>query len=314
MTGLLWSAFGLTVVAAVLHGTLGLRRPVEHTYLSFAYIMVFLAAYLYFEWTLYRSLMTSSAVEAVRRQLIAAHGFFACILVFVPAYTKVHVPPRLMAAFWFVLGVLFLANLVMPYGIWFSAEPELVTVTFRGQPYTTVISPPLALPQYLHEVFFLSLVALTFWCSIQLFRRGQRRRGVSLTIAVLLVAALHAVDLVREAIGATWPYLGEFGVVAWGAIMSVQLAIDFRIAEQRLNATLRRVERDRAELRAMVDTTLHVRDKLNTPLQTLELGLAVRAANTPRDVVTLANLRRAVTELTELGRAIELTAHPERRR
>lgn len=307
MTSLLWAAFGMTIGAAILHAALGLARPLDRTYLSFACIMALLAAYVFFEVELYRSTTPEQASEALRRQLIAAHGFLAFVLLFVPAYSKVRIPRAVLAAFWAGLAVLFVANLVLPYGIWFSAPPELVHTTFRGEPYTAAIAPPMELPQYVHTVYVLSLFVLAFSCAIVLFRRGKRQRGAILAIALAVVVLHHIVDLVRDAVGGAWPYLAEFGLVAWGHIMSVQLALDFRASEQRLQETLSRAEQHAAELARMVQATLDVRDKLNTPLQTLELGLAVRTPHGPEDAQTLADLQRAVVDLTQLGRAVEQT-------
>lgn len=314
MTSVVWSAFGLTLGAAVLHGALGLRRPIDRTYLSFAYIMLFLAAYFYFEWGYYRSETPGEAVEAVRYQVAAAHGFLGCILVFVPSYTGVRIPRPVVAVFGFGLAALFVANLEMAHGIWFSDEPTLVTSTFRGEPFTTVLAPPMALPQYVHAIYVFCVFVLALQCALRLFRAGARRRGAVLASALVIVIACHLVDIVRDAVGGTWPYIAEFGVVVWGLIMSLQLAIDYRTSEQRLNDTLARVERYRSRLSAIVDTTLHVRDKLNTPLQTLELGLELRTPRSSHDAETLAALRRAVVELAEFGRAVEQTAHPERAR
>ena len=97
MDNALWAAFGMAVGAAVLHLALGLRRPVDRTYLSFALLMVFLAAYLYFERAYYHGATVDAGVSAMRSQLIAAHGFFACLLVFVPRYTATHLPRPVVA-------------------------------------------------------------------------------------------------------------------------------------------------------------------------------------------------------------------------
>ena len=111
MTALLWAAFGMTTGAAVLYGALGLMRQLDRRYLSFACIMALLAAYLYFEWQLYRAPTGEAAVDAMRRQLIVAHGFLAGILVFVPAYTGARIPRWLMSAYWGGLALFFVANL-----------------------------------------------------------------------------------------------------------------------------------------------------------------------------------------------------------
>jgi len=312
MTALLMAAFGVTLTAAVLHGALGLTRPRDRTYLSFACIMAFVAAYLCFEWELYRTTTSEAAVEAMRRQLIAADGFLAGILVFVPAYTRARLPRWLMAVYWGGLALLFVVNLAAPYGIWFSAEPELVRSTFRGEPYTVAVAPPLTAVQYLHAFYVVSLFVLTFRCALDMIRRGERRRGTTLAIALVALIVQHGVDIVRDAVGGSWPYMVEFGMVAWGLVMSIQLAIDFRVNQQRLHETLRRAEQHTAELANMVEASLRMRDKLNTPLQTLELGLEMCTASGPEDEQALADLRRAVVQVSQLGRAVERAANPHR--
>lgn len=312
MTPLLWASFGMTIGAAVLHLALGLARPLDRRHLSFACIMALLAAYLYFEWELYRATTSEQAVEAMRREVIAAHGFLAGILVFVPAYTRTRIPHWLMAGYWGGLALLFVGNLFARYGLWFSAKPQLVASTFRGEPYSAVVAPPLTELQYFHTLYVLTLFALTFTCAIDAIRRGERQRGATLAFALVVVVAQHVADVVRDAVGGSWPYLAEFGLVTWGLIMSIQLAIDFRANHLRLHATLNRVEQHAESLARLVEASLFVRDKLNTPLQTLEFGLTMCTPSGPEEEEALAELRREVTELTQFGRAVELAADENR--
>ena len=309
MTALLWVGFGLAIGAAVLHLALGLKRPLDRAYLSFAFIMALLAAYLYFEWQLYRSTSSEGAVEAMRRQFVVAHGFLAGILVFIPAYAHACIPRRIAIAFWGGLAALFIANLCAPYGIWFSAKPELVTLTFRGEPYTNAVVPPLTTLQYGHTLFVIAVFVLMFWCALVMVRRGERQRGATLAIAIVLVVVQHVVDVFRDAVAGSWPYVAEFGVVTWALIMSIQLSLDFGINRQRLRATLTRAEQDAAQLSATVRASLLVRDRLNTPLQTLELSLAMCPENRAEDSATLADLRGLVVEIAQLGRAVEAAAN-----
>lgn len=309
MTTLLWAAFGMSAGAAVLNVALGFGRPLDRTYLLFAGVMACLAIYLFFEWELYRSSTPAEAIEAMRSQLIAAHVFLGLVLTFVPSYTRVPIPRGVAIVFWCVLSVVFVANLVLPYGVWFSAPPALVPLTFAGEPYTGVVAPPMSWVQYVHSGFVLAVFVLVFRCAVLLYRSGARQRGAMLAFSIVVVLIPHAIDLVREAVGGTWLYIAEFGVVAWGLTMSIQLAIDFRNSELRLQKTLAKAELHAAELTRTVEATLKVRDTINTPLQTLELGLALRAARTPEDEATLDELRRAVTELTRLGRAVEQTTN-----
>ena len=148
MTALLWAAIGITIGAAVLYATLGMRRPLDRAYLSFAFMMALLAVYFYFRLDLYRATTTDASDEAVRRQVLMVLGCHGCLLVFVPAYTRVRIPRLLMAAYWGGLAIFFLANLWAPYGLLFSGQPELVRSAFRGEPYYTVVAPPMSLPQH----------------------------------------------------------------------------------------------------------------------------------------------------------------------
>jgi hypothetical protein len=307
MTIVLWAVFGMTTGAAVLYAALGLMRPLDRTYLSFACIMAMLAAFVFCEATLYTSTTNEAAIETVRRQVLAGHGLLAAVLVFVPSYTHVKIPRWLLAAYWIVLGVLVITNLVVPYGIWYSAPPELVPATFRGRPYTAVVAPSLSALQYAHTSYVISVYVLMFTCAAKLVRRGERQRGAMLAVALSLAVVPHVIDVIRDAVGGTWPNVAEFGLVTWGLIMSVQLATEYRAREQRLYTMLDSVERHAAELERMVEATLRVRDTLNTPLQTLELGLAGRTAARAGEEQTLADLRDAVTQITLLSHAVEQT-------
>src|SRR5687768_11449485 len=136
MTPVLWTAFGMAVGAAVLHTALGVRRPIRWTYLWFAGIMVLLAAFLHFELAIYGAGTVDAAVEAMRRQLVVVYAFLACLFVFFPAYTQVRLSRVVTVVYASALAVLFVVNLVAPYGIWFSASPELHRAEVFGEPYS----------------------------------------------------------------------------------------------------------------------------------------------------------------------------------
>jgi hypothetical protein len=314
MSEVLWAVFGVTTGAAVLYGALGLARPPERTYMSFAAIMAMLAAFVFCERALYTATTPEEAIETVRLQMSAGHGLLAAVLVFVPSYTRVRLPREVRAAYGVCLGLLFVTNLVAPYGIWFSAPPRLIRATFGGETYTAVVASSLSAVQYIQTLYVVAVFVLMFMCAAKLIRRGERLRGAMLGLALLLAVVPHLVDVIRDAVGGTWPDIAELGMAMWGLIMSVQLAIDYRVSEQRLQTTLTSVERHAAELARMVDATLRVRDKLNTPLQTLELGLANRIAGHPAEERTLRDLSSAVTQLTLLGRAVERTTEQHRKR
>lgn len=310
MTPLLWTAFGMAIGAAVLHGALGLRRPRDRTYLSFAFMMALVAVFLYYQSNIYRATTAAAAVEATRRQLIVIDGFIACMLVFIPSYTKVRFPRALAAAFWAGLVFVALANLLAPYGLWYSAQPELVQSEFRGEPYNIVIAQPMGPLQYFYTLYFTSLLLVSLGCALKVFYRGERQRGATLAFAVALILVHALVDVVRDNVGGTWPYVAEFGVVTWGLIMSVQLAHDFRAQAEALGDAIVQVETHARRLRSILASMRALEQNMHAPLNTLETGVSELAADTSQEAAQLARLRRAVTRLREFSREMpDIRAH-----
>jgi hypothetical protein len=136
----------------------------------------------------------------------------------------------------------------------------------------------------------------------------DRRRARMLVIAIVVALVYEGAVLIHNAIARPLPYLAELGVVIWGLIISVLLAFDFRAGERRLHAALTSAEQHADELVKTIESTLLIRDKLNTPLQTLELGLAMRSEDSADGEQTLAELRDAVRALADLGVAVAETA------
>lgn len=305
MTGPLWAAFGIAIGAALLNGTLGLTRPLSRTYVSFAWIMAFVAAYLYLERQIYASTTSVAVVELVRLQAVTGHAIIGGVLAFLPVYTRTRLPAVLVLACWALLAVFFVVNLATPYGVWFAGYPRVIATTLFGEPYSTIVAPPAGVLQYAHAVFVVGVGAIAIVCGVKVIARGQLRRGITISAALGVVILFHVVDIVRDEVGGSWPYLTEFGLVAWGIIMSVQLALDYRQVEDRLRALLSELDARTVELAKAIGVSLRVRDRLNTPLQTLELGLSVYPAVRSE---TIDDLRAAVRRLTALGRSVESTA------
>ena len=182
MSGPLWAAFGISVGAALLNGVLGLTRPLSRTYLSFAWIMAFVAAYLYLERLLYAGATPAESVEIIRLEVLAAHGFLAGIIVFVPAYTHVLLPRWLRGALWTLLGAFFFINLVSAYGVWFSGPPRVEPTTLFDEPYFTVVAASLGPLQYAHAAFVAVIGVVAVVCAVKVILRGDRRRGITLVL------------------------------------------------------------------------------------------------------------------------------------
>lgn len=303
MTPLVWTAFGISIGAAVLHAAIGLRRPFNHTYLLFAAIMMLVAVFLVQRWDFYGATTSGEAVEATRRLILVVQLIIGILLVLNPAYTRVEIPRRVQVVLWAGLAILFVVNLAAPYGLWYSTPPTVVTLEFRGQLYHNVIAQPLELPQLAFMVYFTSVMLLTVRSAIVVFRRGERARGVTLGIALGLVLVHALVDAVQDHIGAAWPYVIEYGMVAWGLIMSVQLAHDFRVKAHELARTIGKVDEQASRLQAMLDALGTLEKNMDRPIETLETGIAALVKDGESDA-ELQRLRRAVLRLREFSQSM----------
>lgn len=304
MIALLWIAIGIAIGAALLHATLGARRPLDRAYLFCACMMAFLAVHFFFGLDLYRAATADAAVVAVRRQVLAVLGCHACMLVFVPAYTNVRIPRPIMAAFGGGLAILFVANLWAPYGLWFSAPPQLVHSEFWGVAYNSVVAPPMSLLQHAYSVYFMSFLAVALGCASKLVQRGERQRGVTLAAALVLIVASNLMDLARDTVGGSWPYVAELGFVAWALIMSVQLAHDFRAQAEALLRAISQVEAQAQRLSAMLAALRALEQNIHVSLETLEPGVNALAAATTTEGERRQRLRRAVARLREVAGAM----------
>jgi hypothetical protein len=304
MTAVLWTALGVSLGAVVLHTALGLRRPVDRTYLSFACAMAAVAVFLYLQWQLYTATTIEAVVSAKQRQVSVLIVSLACLFVFGPAYTRIRVPRPMIVTYWSLLAVAFVVNLLMPYGLWFSGEPRLVPSTLVGEAYTSVITPPMAAPQLAFASFVISCVLVALGFAAKMFRRGDRQRAVTFAIALVVVLVHGHADVIRDNVGGSWPYLAEYGVVTWGLIMSIQLAHDFRAQMRSLGEAIAKVEHQARQLDRMLDALHLLEQNMHVPLHTLESRVVDLARRATVEDVQLQRLERAVGQLRAFARAM----------
>jgi hypothetical protein len=304
MTEVLWAVFGMTIGAAILYVTIGLVRPTDRTYLSFACVMALLAAYVYLQRQIYGATTVDEAVLSARLQVFVIHGLIVCMLVFVPAYTRIRLPRWLTATYASVLAVLFVVNIVAPYSLWFSARPELVVRTLHGEPYNSIVSPPMRLPQYLYSACFTSLLVVALVCAVKAARRGERQRGLTFAAAVVAMLAASLADVIRDNVGGSWPYVAEFGILGWGLIMFMQLAHEYRRQAEALSTAIADVEAQASRLQQLLDGFRSLEGNMHAPLRTLETGVATLAECDSVHDAEFVRLQRAVTRLRDFSRAM----------
>lgn len=298
MTPVVWTAVGIALGAAVLFTAIGLRPPHQRTFLSFACLMLAVAFYLFWEGCLYHATTVEDAIRAERGQVAAVNVVIACILIFIPAYTRVRLPRGLVAAYWAALAIAFVANLWLPLSLWYSAPPTLVPATFHGEPYTTVQVAPLSIVQYAWALIPTSLLVVSLGCAWKLFVRGERHRAAILGVALLIMLIHAMIDIVRDSIGGTWPYVAEYGLVSWALIMSVQLAHDYRAQSAAIVRAIASVEAHAKHLSSLLDAMRALEHNMEGPLHTLVSGIERLGHN------HVGAMHRAVARLHELRSSI----------
>jgi hypothetical protein len=303
MTVLSWTSLGVSLGAAILFASLALYRTIDRTYLSFAGMMALLAAFMYFATRLYRAHSVEEATEAMRWQAVAAHGFLACALVFFPAYTHVRLSRRVLAGLFGILAVFFSANVLAPYGLWFAGPPTLIRQHFLGEPYTMVMPNPISGLRIAYAVYMLALHVLALLLVARLYRRGETQRATALAISVTIIIAANIADVIGDAFGHAWPYVTEFGLVALGIVMSLELAREFRQKTEILAEAIHEVTEQAQQLTSILGALRTLEDSVLASMTTLEAGMASLRARSGESA-NLERLGRAVSRLREVSSAM----------
>ena len=128
---------------------------------------------------------------------------------------------------------------------------------------------------------------------------GAARSGAQLVLTIA-TSAFGLWLTARFFFGAT-PQVGE----PWITVVYAAIAVAIQILRSQVKGETRRLERARAEalaLARMARVVLIIRDRSNTPVQTLELGIRLLSARCEgRDRALLELLQRSTSRLRELS-------------
>ena len=127
-------------------------------------------------------------------------------------------------------------------------------------------------------------------------------------VALLCIetVALGALNLAGHLPGEPW-------VTLFYAVFAAALLV-LRDGDRRLTRRLMELNSEAAALDRIARSSLEVRDRMNTPLQTLELSIDLLEGHTDESVrKTVERMRRALVRLTELSRKLA-EEDPNRRR
>jgi hypothetical protein len=305
LTFLLWAGFGIALASALLHGAIGLRRPLAWTHLSFGALAIFLCGYLIGQKQEYAAHLPQALVSIERRQFLVSAGLLAALAWFTSEYTGIRVRRAIVLGFHGVIALFAIADLVTPYGGFLGSMPRLATEPTFGHEQVTIYTASLGPLQ----IGWLSLVGLFLMVAIgmgtALARRGELRRGIVLVCALSLMIVFPVVDVARDAVRGHWPHFGALGVVGLALIMSIDLAVDFRAKEDALELAFVELQRRNEKIGRMLESSQALRDQLNTPLQTLELEFDKLVQPAPHPAPRPARVRRALDRLTDLSRRLQ---------
>jgi hypothetical protein len=276
-------AAGVGLGSAVIHFALGFRRPRSAYHLTFAVMMLVTCP---FQLTVARLAASPTWPEVIALNRVGVALAIILVVLFVAfvcqysrlrlrsAYFCVYVA---MSAMWLVF------DLAAPSGLLYMSVAA--TRTPGVSPFGIA-----------WQVFNALTVLWGTSVGWRVLRRAEFRRGGILVLGGSLFLVAVSLDVLRNLFGWRLPYLGGFGLVSFSLLLSIELVLDFRQSERRLNERIAAVNA--------------LRDQLNTPLQTLRFGLETLPVPSPEDHRRVDRLRRAVTRLSHVSRDLQRRHEP----
>ena len=231
---------GVCAYAAMHHAYVGWRHPVDRAHLLFALMCLMIAAYVVAKAGAYESGSAELLVRRRRWELSFAMAFFVTFPWFVREYAGLRSAWLPWVLSLLMLAV-FMANLLLPFGVGFARLPEFATMTL---PWGERVAD-LRVPQDQRGVWFqigwlamLLIFVYGLYAGWRQYRRGERRRAMSLATAIGVFLVFFLFNrLVNDGV-IEFTHTAEFGFLALLLVMNRSLAHDERASEQRMLAVL----------------------------------------------------------------------------
>jgi hypothetical protein len=288
---MIWFAIasGVSLSSAVTHVALGLRRPVQPTHLLFALLMLLISPFQLVLASFHAARSPESVVTLGRYGVVLGILAITVFAVFAREYTQARVPRGVAYAFLAINALWLVYDLIAPRGLLFTSSVVPASTGTTSGGFTRVPVGPVEL---LWHAFNTATVLWGVVGGWRMVLSGRRSQGLALALGMTAFLATVLIDAVRDALGRDWVYLGGYGAMVMAVLLSAQLAWDFREGERRLSRLARE--------------SMRIRDELNTPLQTLHIGLELAATRGSVEPDRLEILRRALNTLTRLGRNLRI--------
>lgn len=231
---------GICAYAGLHHAYVGWRHPVDRAHLLFALMCLTIAVYVVAKAGAYESVSAELLVNRRRWELSFAMAFFVIFPWFVREYAGLRSPWMPLVLSLLMLVVL-MSNLLLPYGVGFARLPEFTTMML---PWGERVAD-LRVPQDQRSVWFqigwlvmLVIFVYGLHAGWRQYRRGERRRAMSLATAIGVFLAFFMFNrLVNDGV-IEFTHTAEFGFLALLLVMNQSLVHDERKLEQRMLAVL----------------------------------------------------------------------------
>lgn len=238
---LLFGAAGICACAALHHGLLARRKPVDRTHLSFTLLCLAVGGYMAFKALAYHADTPEALVSLRRGEAIFIGLILTAFPHFIGHYTGVR-PRRLLLGLNACMLAFIAANLVLPYGSQLVEFPDLHQMHL---PWGEDVVDLRVLRQgpwhKLQWAVFLSVCVFGVWACLRQYRSGARRRARRLGAGLGVFIAMALFNLPVNLGLVDFIHTGEFGFLALVLVMSLALTQELQESEQRMHAVLEHV-------------------------------------------------------------------------
>ncbi|MCI0505836.1 MAG: ATP-binding protein [Gammaproteobacteria bacterium] len=229
---------GVCLYAAVHHLWLGLRRPVHVAHVWFAVLGVVAACYLLVKLGAYHATAPQELVGMRRAEGLLVIVFFAALPWFAARYCDLRGYGMALSALNAVGLALFIANLTLPYGMFFPNLPEIQTLLLPwGERITDLRVHHRSNWFQAGLLYVFASFALSLAMCARHYRQGERSKAVELaaTLGLFLILVLFN-QLVNFGL-VNFVHTAEFGFVAMIILMSSVLSHELHTSGEALLAS-----------------------------------------------------------------------------
>lgn len=234
----LYVIVGIIGFAALNHGLAFINKRASGFHRIFALMAMVLMGHILCRIGAYRA-ETAYELVLLRRWEVFFLCFFAITFIaFIAEYTGFR-PRKFIIAingFWIML---FIINLLVPYGVQFVEAPQLAYLELPwGERVTDLRVLKRSIWHLLGLAGVLLMLGYGLYASYIQYTTGNRKRGRGLGIALILFTVLVAFNSVINFAVIKWPHTSDFGFVALVILMDIELTKEYRDQNRRISDLL----------------------------------------------------------------------------